>query len=288
MINNASSTLDADYVTALKKPLKNGYPSGYLDLAQAYSAFQSSIQQGKLQTNDNDQARTNFIVQLNNADMSTEYIETLTNGISKDIRIALPNLTPKENEILESCLSNMKSVRDTLKAVVDYGLQQLRQTAIKPRLHTWVDQFISQNHTMTEEELCAYQAGETFVQTLIIQLDGLLNSFKNVMNSRNYDALVSLVATDTTTRLERAIKKTSFNRLGGLVLDQEVRALGSYLTSTTSWSVRDKIIRLTQIATLLNLEKLSEVSDYWDPAQQGDRTAWRLTPGEVKTILSLR
>lgn len=272
----------------MKAPLKTGYPSGYLDLAQAYSAFQSSIQQGKLQTNDNEQARANFIIQLNNTDMSTEYIETLTNGISEDIKNALPNLTTKESEILESCLSDMKSVRDTLKAVVDFGLQQLRTTAIKPRLHTWIDQFISQNHTMTEEELCTYQAGETFVQTLIIQLDGLLNSFKIVMNSRNYDALVSLVATDTTARLERAIKKTSFNRLGGLVLDQEVRALGSYLTSSTSWSVRDKMIRLTQIATLLNLEKLSELSDYWNPAQQDDRTAWRLTPGEVRAILALR
>lgn len=76
------------------------------------------------------------------------------------------------------------------------------------------------------------------------------------MSIRNYDALVSLVATDATARLERAIKKTAFNRLGGLVLDQEVRALGSYLTAATSWSVRDKMIRLTQISTLLNLEKV--------------------------------
>lgn len=94
------------------------------------------------------------------------------------------------------------------------------------------------------------------MQTLIVQLDGLLNSFKGIMSTRNYDALVSVVATDATTRLERAIKKSNFNRLGGLVLDQEVRALGSYLTASTSWSVRDKMIRLTQIATLLNLEKV--------------------------------
>lgn len=128
------------------------------------------------------------------------------------------------------------------------------------------------------------------------------------MNSRNYDALVSLVATDATARLERAIKKTTFNRVGGLVLDQEVRALGSYLTAATSWSVRDKMIRLTQIATLLNLEKvtkfqksnsisskllfialqLSELADYWNPGQQEDRTAWRLTTAEVRSILALR
>lgn len=256
VINNAASSLDQDFISALKTPLKNGYPSGYIDLAQAYNAFQTSIQQGKLQTNDNEQSRANFIVQLNNAEMSTEFIETLTNSINEDIKCAFPRITPKESGIVESCLSGMKSVRDTLKAVVDFGLQQLRSTAIKPRLHTWIDQFISLNHNLSEEELANYEAGETFAHTLIHQLDTLLKSFQNVMNSRNYDALVSIVTTDATARLERAIKKSTFNRMGGLVLDQEVRALGSYLTAATSWSVRDKMIRLTQIATLLNLEKV--------------------------------
>lgn len=189
--------------------------------------------------------------------MSTEFIETLTNSIMEDIRCAFPRITPKESGIVESCMGGMKSVRDTLKAVVDFGLQQLRSTAIKPRLHTWVDQFISVNHTLTEEELANYEAGETFAHSLIHQLDTLLKSFQNVMNSRNYDGLVSIVTTDVTARLERAIKKSTFNRLGGLVLDQEVRAIGSYLTAATSWSVRDKMIRLTQIATLLNLENVS-------------------------------
>lgn len=83
------------------------------------------------------------------------------------------------------------------------------------------------------------------------------------MSDRNYDALVSLLATDTTARLERAIKKSSFNRLGGLALDQEIRALCSYLTASTSWSVRDKMVRLTQIATLLNLEKVPRFIAYY-------------------------
>lgn len=189
--------------------------------------------------------------------MSTEFIETLANTISENIKIAFPRITTKESGLVESCLSGMKSVLDTLKAVVDFGLQQLRASAVKPRLHTWVDQFIQLNHTPTDEELANYEAGETFAHSLIHQLDALLKSFQDVMSSRNYDALVSIIATDATARLERAIKKSTFNRLGGLILDQEVRALGSYLTTATSWSIRDKMIRLTQIATLLNLEKVN-------------------------------
>lgn len=150
VINNAASCLEEDYVTALRTPLKSGYPSGYIDLAQAYNAFQSSIQQGKIHTSDNEQARTNFIIHLNNTDMSTEFIETLWSTIKDEIKISFSKLSTKECEILDSCLSGLKSVRDTLKTVADFGLQQLRATAIKPRLHTWVDQFISLNHTFSE------------------------------------------------------------------------------------------------------------------------------------------
>lgn len=139
-----------------------------------------------------------------------------------------------------------------------------------------------------QEELATYEAGETFAQFLIVQIDGLLNSFKEILNAKNYDVLVGMLAADVTARFERAIRKTGFNRLGGLILDQEVRTLGSFLTAATSWSVRDKLARLTQIAIILNLEKVSELSDYYDPNNQDDSPAWRLTPNEIKTILALR
>ncbi|XP_030374050.1 conserved oligomeric Golgi complex subunit 4 [Scaptodrosophila lebanonensis] len=288
VINNAASSLDGDFVNALKTPLKNGYPSGYIDLAQAYNAIQTTLQQGKLQSSDADRGRANFLVQLNNADISTEYIETLWQTMEQEIAGTFPNMSSVERQLLDSCLTELKNVRDALKATVDFGMQQLRSSAIKPRLNPWVDQFLNYSHYLTEEELAKYEAGETFVQFLIVQLDGLLTTFKSSLSPRNYDALVSILATEVTLRLERAIKKSTFNRLGGLVLDQEVRALGTYLTGATSWSVRDKMTRLSQIATLLNLEKVSELSEYWNPESSNDMPSWRLTPNEIRTILTLR
>jgi hypothetical protein len=70
------------------------------------------------------------------------------------------------------------------------------------------------------------------------------------------------------------------------VFDKEVRALVSYLTNTTSWSIRDKFARLTQMATVLNLERVTEISDYWG-SNSGSLT-WRLTPVEVRQIMALR
>lgn len=291
VINNGASCLEQEFLNALKSPLKAGYPSGYIDLAQAYNAFQSSIQQGKIQTSDTEVARTKFIVTLNNADKSTEYIETLHKNMTEEIKISFPTMSVHKKEMIDSCLSGLKSVGDSLKAIIEFGMQQLRSSALKPRLNPWIDQFQSYNHMMTEEELAAYEAGETFIQFLIVQLDGLLNSFKKSLSERNYDILVSMLATDVTARFERSVKKSAFNRLGGLILDQEVRTLGSFLTGATSWTVRDKMARLTQLAIVLNLEKVTELSDYYDPKNQNDCgpfTAWRLTSNEIRTVLKLR
>lgn len=191
--------------------------------------------------------------------------------------------------MIESCLGGLKSVGDSLKTVCESGMQQLRSSAIKPRINPWIDQFLSYNHMMTDEELVVYEAGETFIQFLIVQLDGLLNSFKKVLSEKNYDILVMMLVTDVTVRFERAIKKSAFDRNGGLVLDKEVRNLGTFLSGATSWTVRDKIARLTQISIILNLEKISELSEYYDAKnQESSFTAWRLTPNEIRSILKLR
>jgi hypothetical protein len=79
---------------------------------------------------------------------------------------------------------------------------------------------------------------------------------------------------------------SAFLQLGGLVFDKEVRALVSYLTNTTSWSIRDKFARLTQMATILNLERVTEILDYWG-SNSGPLT-WRLTPAEVRQVMGLR
>jgi hypothetical protein len=46
---------------------------------------------------------------------------------------------------------------------------------------------------------------------------------------------------------------------GGIQLDKEVRLLVSSMTGATEWTVRDKFTRLTQMATLLSLERVCHV-----------------------------
>ncbi|XP_050497746.1 conserved oligomeric Golgi complex subunit 4 isoform X1 [Diabrotica virgifera virgifera] len=286
IINNACRTLESDYGEILRSRLRQGYPSGYLDLTQAYNVLQTSIQQGRLQSGDTEQSRLAFLVALNNADSSIEYVDALCENVLKEIEQALPKMNINDRGKLESCLSGLSSVTTNLKDIIDYGIQQLRSSAIKPRVNPWVDQFLSISHHLTDDELSAYEAGESFVQTLIMNLETLLSSFKDILTSSNYDTFTQILTTEVTQRLEKVVMKSSFNRLGGLVLDKEVRSLAGYITAATSWSVRDKFARLTQIATVLNLEQVNEIHDYW--GNHDSALTWRLTPSELRTVMSLR
>ena len=78
-----------------------------------------------------------------------------------------------------------------------------------------------------------------------------------------------------------------FSRLGGLLFDREVRSLVSYFTNVTTWSIRDKFSRLTQMAVVLNLESLSEVSDLCGSSELTNASS-KLTSAEIRQVLSLR
>ena len=63
MLNHACTILEQDFREVLFSRVRAGFPSGF-DLSQAYNMVQSSIQQGKLQSNDSEKARTQYIVSV--------------------------------------------------------------------------------------------------------------------------------------------------------------------------------------------------------------------------------
>lgn len=108
---------------------------------------------------------------------------------------------------------------------------------------------------------------------------------KENLSSKNQDILTGLMASETAILFEKNILKCSFNKYGGLRLDKEIRVLINYLTSLTSWSIREKFARLSQITILLSLESLDELFEYWNSPLA---ITWRLTPNEIRQILLLR
>ena len=104
--------------------------------------------------------------------------------------------------------------------------------------------------------------------------------FSNVYFLKYYVCFLKKIITNKILKINKL-----FIKYGGLQLDKEIRVLINYLTSLTSWSIREKFSRLTQIAILLGLEDLNELFEYWNSPLT---ITWRLTPNEIRQILLLR
>jgi len=99
--------------------------------------------------------------------VSTEYVETLCKSLNVEIDATFPNMQKKDRGKIDSCLSSLKGVILILRGVIDYGLEQLRVSAVKPRVTPWVDAFLSIDHHINE--VCMYTINKcVFVLCLYI------------------------------------------------------------------------------------------------------------------------
>lgn len=74
-------------------------------------------------------------------------------------------------------------------------------------------------------------------------------------------------------------------RLGGIQLERDLRTILTYITSLTSWTVRDKFARIQQMALVLSVENVDELKDYCGASSS---FTWRLSPNDVRRILRMR
>ncbi|KAM9460814.1 conserved oligomeric Golgi complex subunit 4 [Clarias gariepinus] len=296
MINHSISVLETDFREVLVTKLRAGFPASTLQdlhrgVTSAVSLMQSSLQQGKIQSlgiESQEQAKMAYLVTLNNVQVCSENISTLKKNLESDCAKLFSQVAGSEQAQakIDSCLSDLVNTSSKLKDLLQEGLQELNNTAIRPQVKPWISSFLSVSHNIEEEEFSEYEANDPWVQQLVVQLEQLMAEFKAGLSPVIYDTLTSLMTSLIAMELEKTVFKCTFSRLGGLQFDKELRSLVAYLSSVTSWTIRDKFARLTQIATVLNLERVSEILDYWGP-NSGPLT-WRLTPAEVRQVLALR
>uniref|UniRef100_A0A8C3SU63 Conserved oligomeric Golgi complex subunit 4 n=1 Tax=Chelydra serpentina TaxID=8475 RepID=A0A8C3SU63_CHESE len=296
MINHSTTELESDFREVLCTKLKLGFPATTFQdiqrgVTSAVNIMHSSLQQGKFDTKgieSTDEAKQSFLVTLNNVEVCSENIMTLKKTLESDCaKLLSQGFGGEQAEAkIDSCLADMAAVSNKFRDLLQEGLGELNSTAVKPQVKPWINLFLSVSHNIEEEEFNDYEANDPWVQQFIINLEQQMAEFKAGLSPVIYDSLSSLTTSLIAIELEKVVLKSTFSRLGGLQFDKELRSLIAYLTTVTTWTIRDKFARLSQMATILNLERVTEILDYWGP-NSGPLT-WRLTPAEVRQVLALR
>uniref|UniRef100_A0A671EWR1 Conserved oligomeric Golgi complex subunit 4 n=1 Tax=Rhinolophus ferrumequinum TaxID=59479 RepID=A0A671EWR1_RHIFE len=275
MINLATTELESDFRDVLCNKLRMGFPATTFQdiqrgVTSAVNIMHSSLQQGKFDTKgieSTDEAKLSFL---------SDCTKLFSQGFGGE----------QAQAKFDSCLSDLAAVSNKFRDLLQEGLTELNNTAVKPQVQPWINNFLSVSHNIEEEEFNDYEANDPWVQQFILNLEQQMAEFKAALSPGIYDSLTSLMTSFVAVELERVVLKSTFNRLGGLQFDKELRSLIAYLTTVTTWTIRDKFARLSQMATILNLERVTEILDYWG-ANSGPLT-WRLTPVEVRQVLALR
>ncbi|BFI43089.1 hypothetical protein AXG93_1774s1140 [Marchantia polymorpha subsp. ruderalis] len=226
---------------------------------------------------------TEVAAALNNVDISAEYVIKLKHEIEEHCMETFAG--PGEREKIKSCLSELSETSTALRQLGNGGLEQLAN-AIIPRLRGILDVVGPVSYELTEAQYAENEVNDPWVQKLLHLVDGNVAWLQPLLTSNNYDSLVHLIIDFLVKRLEAIMVQKRFNQLGGLQLDRDARTLVGHFSGMTQRTVRDKFARLTQMATILNLEKVSEILDYW--GENSGPMTWRLTTTEVRRTLSLR
>ncbi|XP_044289985.1 conserved oligomeric Golgi complex subunit 4 isoform X1 [Varanus komodoensis] len=273
MINHSITELESDFGEVLCSKLKLGFPATTFQdiqrgVTSAVSIVHSSLQQGKFDTKgieSTDEAKQSFLVTLNNVEVCSENIMTLKKTLESDCAKLLSQGFGGEQAQakLDSCLSDMAAVSNKFRDLLQEGLNELTNTAIKPQVKPWINLFLSVSHNIEEEEFNNYEANDPWVQQFILNLEQQMVEFKGGLSPVIYDSLTNLMTSLIAVELEKVVLKSNFSRLGGLQFDKELRSLIAYLTTVTTWTIRDKFARLSQMATILNLERVSLALALW-------------------------
>nr|XP_010959443.2 conserved oligomeric Golgi complex subunit 4 [Camelus bactrianus] len=284
MINLATTELESDFRDVLCNKLRMGFPATTLQdiqrgVTSAVNIMHNSLQQGKFDTKgieSTDEAKLSFLVTLNNVEVCSENISTLKKTLESDCtKLFSQGIGGEQAQAkFDSCLSDLAAVSNKFRDLLQEGLTELNSTAIKPQVQPWINTFLSVSHNIEEEEFNDYEANDPWVQQFILNLEQQMAEFKAGLSPVIYDSLTSLMTSLVAVELEKVVLKSTFNRLGGLQFDKELRSLIAYLTTVTTWTIRDKFARLSQMATILNLERVTEILDYWG-ANSGPLT-WRV------------
>ncbi|KAF9558375.1 Golgi transport complex subunit 4 [Mortierella alpina] len=264
MINFIKNTLEMDYISVFLKNMGSVFSSG-----------------------DTKEARFQYMILLNNVNVSIDYLEKLTSEIEHECVKTIASLSENALAKAKAVLSGLTGSSAKFKQILSLGIEELFERTLKPRLRPLLqDSYKDIKYVVTDEEYAEQEALNNFVHRFMSGLDSLIEPFKATLTEDNYNQVIANAVTNLTRTWEKIIFQTKFNKMGAIRFDKDLRSVGFYMISLTSFPLREKLTRLNQMAMLLDLEELDDLQEIW--GNNSGAITWRLTDTEVRRILSSR
>ncbi|GAB5357484.1 hypothetical protein AAMO2058_000378900 [Amorphochlora amoebiformis] len=234
------------------------------------------------------QAEEDMIIALNNIQVSARHILTLKKHLDKHSSEVFSHI-PSAVKMASHCLDALKDTSEAFMRIVYHNINrfvsmQVEKVSGPQALGSLLERFGQQSYEVQEREYASSEANDTYIPSLLRALELVHKGMKDKMTEANLELMLHALATSVVKRIEAFAMRKSFTFWGGLKFDKDIRKISGFFNGLCSRPVRTKFSRLMQIGSLLQVDKVEEILDYWT----SDAQVWRLSPREVKLVLSLR
>eukprot|EP01117_Protostelium_nocturnum_P010985 TRINITY_DN3982_c0_g4_i1.p1 TRINITY_DN3982_c0_g4~~TRINITY_DN3982_c0_g4_i1.p1 ORF type:complete len:1141 (+),score=516.72 TRINITY_DN3982_c0_g4_i1:21-3443(+) len=225
------------------------------------------------------------LILLNNVEISSQFISVLKKELETEAtRIysnpEAPQEKKKDLEKIETVLTDLSHVSQEFKN--ELLMKYLKKAS--QRLYSQIQlPEMYMRYNIDEQTFQSNEVNDPWVWNFLTEISEVLKPYKNAFTQTNYGYLIQLVLEEMSKDIERILNKKAFNILGSIQLHQEIKSMIEFFSKDSQKSVRNSFSRLSQISSILGLEKLEDIYELWKTPIK-----WKLTPNEVRAVLSKR
>ncbi|KAK4683669.1 conserved oligomeric Golgi complex subunit 4, partial [Tremellales sp. Uapishka_1] len=273
MREKISQVMERDYTGVIKKKMEAVY---------AGNASAGSAERGEKDRRDRE-IRSSFLIYLNDLDVSADYMDRLMS----EIQGALPSVF-LENEVEEvhEELGQLGELANRFRTAGKNGLEQLFNQLTRPRLRSLLDDcYKDVTYLLDEDSYAEAEELDLLRKRFIRGWEALIEGYREAFTDHNYQSFFNMTVDVLVRPWEKMVTGMRFTELGAIRYDHDVRAVANYLSSQTSFGgAREKLTRLQQIATVLNIDADEDPEEFYS----NSGIPWRISKVEYNSILGQR
>ncbi|KAI0668553.1 COG4-domain-containing protein [Trametes maxima] len=264
--------MDRDYARVIKQKLDNVYKGG--------SAGPGV--RGEKAERENRQA---FIILLNDLDVSSSHMERLVKDLSQSTLVP-QHFLDSEIEPVRNSLNSFMNLVPKFRSTLRAGVEQLFNQLLRPKLRTFItDVYKDVSYVLDEDGYAGAELQDLVRKRFVKAWEGLIEGYKDTFTESNYRLFFGLALDVLVRPWEKFVVSLKYSELGAIRFDHDLRAVVAYLSSQTVFGdIREKFVRLQQIATLLNLDSEEDVDEFYN----GSGISWQLSQQEARAVANLR
>lgn len=272
MRQRVAQVLERDYIDVLSRKMEAVYASGQ----------GVSYDRTEKERREKDQ-RTAIIIYLNDMDLGGTYVERLLSEWRGN-----PGQVWDESELgrvtEELELFGDLALKFRLKCKA--GLDALFANVLRPRLRQLLDEVYKDVRYVLDEDSFADAEERDVVRRRFVRLwTNLTEEYKAYLSDSNFQALFALLLESLVRPWEKLAMGLQYTDFGAVRFERDIKNIVNFLNNQTSFGlnvVREKMVRLNQIALVLNFDEdeLADIDNVGVP--------WRLSSNEIQQVLELR